>query len=523
MIERKRAVIYIRVSTDEQAEKGYSLKLQEEVCKKYCDFHNIEVVALFKEDFSAKTFERPEWKNMMRQLKSRQLKTDWVIFQKWDRFSRNTTQAYVMIDKLADIGIEVQATDQPLNLKIPEQRLILAFYLSYPEVENKRRALNVKTNMRLAKKKGRWMATAPKGYSNVTDATGTKKFIEPNKDAPLIIWAFEELATGLTTVIDVLRRANKKGLNCSRNNFWKLIRNPIYCGKIPIPAEEDEEAHLVQGQHEPLISEELFYRVQDILDGRRRNVPTKNTAKDELPLRGYLICRRCGSNLTGSASTGKLGGKYFYYHCKKGCDERFKALEANRLFEDGLKSLTVKKEAIDLYYLAVKKAFSVNKNSQVTNIASIKREIVALQQKVDKARDMMLDDKIEASDFKEIKAGVQPKIEKLTRQLNSQTSIEGDYKAFIDEGFGMLRNLSETYSQADLQAKQQIVGSIFPEKLIFENNQYRTPRLLFAFSRILSNNAASKGNKNGTEVFYLPQSHLVIPLGFEPRTPTLKV
>lgn len=75
--------------------------------------------------------------------------------------------------------------------------------------------------------------------------------------------------------------AQEKGLTTCKNNIWLIIRNPVYCGKIPVAAYKDESASLAQGLHVPLISEDLFYRVQDILDGRKRNVPTKNTKKEE--------------------------------------------------------------------------------------------------------------------------------------------------------------------------------------------------------------------------------------------------
>lgn len=60
----------------------------------------------------------------------------------------------------------------------------------------------------------------------------------------------------------------------SRANFWTTIRNHIY-GKIFIPKYKDEEAMIINGQHEPLISEALFYKVQDVLDGNKRNVRPK--------------------------------------------------------------------------------------------------------------------------------------------------------------------------------------------------------------------------------------------------------
>ena len=170
----KKAIIYIRVSTDEQADKGYSLRHQEEFLKKYCEFNHIEALEVVKEDFSAKTFNRPAFTQLLNKLKSRKLRADFLVFTKWDRFSRNAPDAYAMISTLNKIGIEPQAIEQPLDLCIPENKIMLAFYLSAPEVENDRRALNTLVGMRRARKEGRWISSAPKGYDNKMDDNGKK-------------------------------------------------------------------------------------------------------------------------------------------------------------------------------------------------------------------------------------------------------------------------------------------------------------------------------------------------------------
>jgi DNA invertase Pin-like site-specific DNA recombinase len=78
----KTADLYIRVSTDEQADKGYSQRNQEDVLLKYCEINNIKVRKVLFEDHSAKTFERPEWKNLLTELKKHKGKTDLVLFTK---------------------------------------------------------------------------------------------------------------------------------------------------------------------------------------------------------------------------------------------------------------------------------------------------------------------------------------------------------------------------------------------------------------------------------------------------------
>ena len=88
-------------------------------------------------------------------------------------------------------------------------------------------------------------------------------------------------------------------------------------------------------------------------------MPTKNTSKKELPLRGFLICKQCGSHLTGSVSKGRLGGRYFYYHCNKGCKEHFRTSEANRLFLNELLKFEFKINVIEGYYKVMRQMFKL--------------------------------------------------------------------------------------------------------------------------------------------------------------------
>ncbi|CAM3684722.1 recombinase family protein [Flavobacterium chungbukense] len=148
----KIADLYIRVSTDEQAEKGFSQRNQEEMLRKYCSINQIQIRNVIYEDHSAKTFNRPQWKKFLADVKKYKNKINLVLFMKWDRFSRNAGDAYQMINVLRKLGVEPQAIEQPLDLSVPENKMMLAFYLAAPEVENDRRALNTFQGLRRGKK-----------------------------------------------------------------------------------------------------------------------------------------------------------------------------------------------------------------------------------------------------------------------------------------------------------------------------------------------------------------------------------
>ena len=81
-----------RVSSEEQA-KGYSLDVQEDNLKNYCNKEQLQVVYLFREDHSAKSFNRPEFKKFLQYARTNKGKIQYLLFSSWDRFSRNTADA----------------------------------------------------------------------------------------------------------------------------------------------------------------------------------------------------------------------------------------------------------------------------------------------------------------------------------------------------------------------------------------------------------------------------------------------
>jgi len=272
--QTKSAYLYIRVSTDEQKRKGYSLPEQEDRLLKYCAFNNIEVKGVYREDFSAQNFNRPEWKKLITVIKNKSKEGKNILFIKWDRFSRNIELAYEMIGILRKYGTTAMAIDQPIDFSVPESTVMLAVYLSVPEAENSRRALNTANGIRRAKLMGRYPNKAPIGYINLTLVDGRKIIAPKQPEAEIIEWAFHQLVENIHKIEKIRTMAYEKGLKCSRSHFFRIIHNPVYSGLIPVKF-NSEEQQMVRGMHDPLISEALFYEVQNIINTKRK-VTAKN-------------------------------------------------------------------------------------------------------------------------------------------------------------------------------------------------------------------------------------------------------
>lgn len=386
----KNAVLYIRVSTDEQADKGYSQRDQEERLRKYCELNYIEIRKVIFEDHSAKTFNRPEWKKLLVELKKIKGKhTDLILFTKWDRFSRNAGDAYQMISILEDMDIEAQAIEQPLDLEIPENKIMLAFYLAAPEVENDRRALNVKGGMRRANKEGRYMGSAPYGYDNKTREDGSKYIAINETEGAIMRYIFKTVLEGVFAPDQIRKQLNEKGIQISRANFYRQVRNPVYCGKIKVKAFKDEEEYLVDGLHEALITEEDFYNVQDILTGRKRTLKvTAVKVNPALPLQGFLECRMCERKLTGSPSRSRNGSYYYYYHAQPhyGCGCRYKADLINEGILKELKKFMPIAGMAELYKLVFADIYKIFRGESAGDRMEITEEIKKLNQQLNKGK-----------------------------------------------------------------------------------------------------------------------------------------
>ncbi|MBD1364654.1 recombinase family protein [Mucilaginibacter sp. ZT4R22] len=514
------AYLYVRVSTDEQKRKGYSLPEQEERLLRHCEQNNIEVKGIFREDYSAKNFNRPEWGKLLSTLKTRKKKdAENVLFIKWDRFSRNIEYAYQMIGILRGIGVQAMAIDQPIDFTIPESTVMLAVYLSIPEAENGRRALNTMAGMRRAKKAGRWISTAPKGYQNLSYPDG-RKYIAPRQpEASLMQWVFQELAKGFYNAEQVRKMAYSRGLKCERNNFWKIIRNPIYCGVVVVPPYENEEIQFVKALHEPIISESLFYEVQDVLNGNRKKVATKVVSMDALPLRGFLECPDCHRMLTGSASKGRHGNYYHYYHCSDKCKCRFKANTVNEYFEKELLNFELTPAVGKLYKTVVMDIFQSQNRTGLDERKHLAGKIDEQEKILSNARKRYMTDEIDADDFKAIKLEcnealriLEAKLTDMPNKLDSLKSVEGLLDIVIEK----YSNIQKHYKNANISDKRKLIGSMYPQNLCFDGTGHRTPYLNNALSLILLVNSNLNGIKKGEKLSFNNLSPQVARRGIEP-------
>ncbi len=508
------AIIYTRVSTDEQADRGYSLRHQKDVLEKYCAIKNINIIAHYEEDHSAKTFNRPEFNKLLEYVRKHKHEVDKLLVLKWDRFSRNATDAHNMLRDLRKLGIAVDAIEQPIDMSIPENKLMLSIFLTTPEIENDRRAMNTTSGMRRAKLEGRWVAGAPFGYRFSRDEIN-KPILVKNEKASLVKEAFELYATGVYDKEEVRKKLVKKGMTLSRSAFWHMLHNVIYCGFIKVEADKNEAECIVKALHEPIISEALFDQVQHVASGKKLVKAKPKKVTEALPMRGYLVCNCCGQNMTGSASKGN-GGKYYYYHGQPGCKERHKADVVHSSFGSWLESLSIDPAIAELYLSVMQDIFKTEEGDRDKEVGKIDREITEKQKMLAAATEKFVNDDLDKFSFNVLRDNTNKRLGELRKEKQELLDNDDAFGKYMKYGMSLLSNLRGYYDGASLEGKQKFLGSIFPEKLVIENGKYRTTQPNDFINLLCNPDMAFNGWEKEKPGVYAELSRKVVPTGIEP-------
>ena len=473
----KNVIIYTRVSTDEQADRGFSLRHQKAVLEQYCIQKEYTILKHFEEDHSAKNFDRPEWKKLLTYVKANKRNIDALLFTKFDRFSRNTEDAYRTIREFKNWGIEVNAIEQQIDFSQPDSKLLLAINLVVPEVENDKISMRTRDGLRKAMEEGCFVGIAPHGYKNHRNEQG-KATLAPNPEtAPVIVKMFEEYATGLYGTEHIRKKYYSK-LKISKNTLLNILKNPVYVGKIYIKEYQKHEAKIVDGLHPAIVDEDTFMKVQKLFESKKQEpVHTYKEIDQILPLRGVLICPSCGKIMTGSGSKGRNGKHHYYYHSNPPCKVRFKAHEVHDIFLAMLREMTVHEDFKAIYKKVLNRVTNEQDLDRELEEAKLKRDLKKLELRLESIHEKFFDEVIDLKTYNQMKYKTEQQIGDIKAQLESFKIMEKEFSALLSERISFLESIEKTYSKANTANKKRLLASLFPEPLIFEQEYFTTPKI----------------------------------------------
>ena len=312
-----RAGLYARVSREEQAE-GYSIDQQLEAMRRFCADKGWTVVAEYVEPgFSGTVKERPAFTMALADCEARKL--DILLTHQLDRFFRNLKLQLETLGQLGKWGVGYLSVTEQIDYSTPQGMLFLSMLGAFNEY--------YVANLRREVRKGKG-GHAKKGLNNASQPAHGYVRTEDGRDAietvaaSAVKLAFEAYASGEysdTSVADLLNREGHAPSGRARSGRWTregvryLLTNPYYIGKVR------HGDKLYKGQHEPLISDEEWNKVQAIRAKRRYGAGGGPRSGRIYLLSQLAVCSHCGLHLVAQCSGGpkSTGGKTWveYYYC----------------------------------------------------------------------------------------------------------------------------------------------------------------------------------------------------------------
>jgi site-specific DNA recombinase len=306
------ALCYIRVSTAEQADQAHNLPTQKRKVEDRCKRDGLPILKTFGDaGESARTSDRPQFQAMLEYCRTHKAKVTHVVFADLSRLARNIQDQASTLAQFEKLGIVPVSCDERIEdsaagkLSVNILGVLNQFFSD---------SLSERTRYRMdvGAKEGRHLHLAPIGYINGANGSGLQTDTER---AALVRQAFEWIATRSYGLEEVLHRLSLLGLTTrragrpiTRQTLSRLIRNPIYAGWV---VSGNVKA---RGKHEPIISQELFDAVQDVLNGKSGRAVAHKKLNEDFPLRGFVRCTGCGEKLTSSWVKGRKK-RYAYYWC----------------------------------------------------------------------------------------------------------------------------------------------------------------------------------------------------------------
>ena len=408
----KSCFAYTRISTVKQGD-GVSLEAQREAIAAFAQRSGLIVTSWFEEKETAAKRGRPVFDTVVRSLQKGQ--ADGLIVHKIDRSARNFSD-WARIGELVDSGIDVHFAHESLDLRSRGGRLTadIQAVIAADYVRNLREECVKGMEGRL--KQGLFPWTAPIGY--LDRGGGNAKVPDPIR-APLVRQAFELYATGHYSFRSLRRELQTRGLT-TRNGrpitkgcFENMLSNPFYTGIVVLK----RTGRTFEGRHEPLVSQTLFSRVQDM----KSNKHIKKTTIHNHPYRQLITCGTCGRSLIGESQK-----THIYYRCHTAACAKT-SIRQDR-FEEAVSAELSRWQLSDgdKERLQAKMQEWLNKRTIALDKQAIDLQLANVHARADQLTDALLDQIIDKRTYVERKGRLDAEQKNLKKSLGDFGNIQTD-------------------------------------------------------------------------------------------------
>lgn len=460
-MEKIRSVaLYIRVSTSDQAEFGYSISAQTKLLREYAEQKSWTIYDIYTDGgISGKSSSnRPALQKLLSDVE--QEKFEMVLVWKINRLARNIIDLLEIADFLKKHQVSLQSITEHFDLSTHLGEFTLQMMAAVGELERKTIAENMQLGRQQRNKEGLYCGAKILGYETVPIAFHSKRRrttelkVAPS-EADIVKHIFELYADGygykaITNVLNKSGSTSKNGKHFSINTVRTILNNVVYLGKIRYFDPKLQQEQIVDGQHEPIIEKQLWEKVQIRLSSKKRVVKIEQRS---FPLTSILRCPECQSSMIPFHTKGYRKTQdsviYYYYICSQYQNKGIVACKSNTVPADRIEKLVIDRIQSLITFPKLLEDIVAKINMGATN------EVSPLQMKVTQI-DKKLDE-LERNRKKYFQLFEEEHIDKITF-IERIDSIKSQMKAFSNAKDQLENEISKALSnQIDFQKVQSTI------------------------------------------------------------------
>jgi site-specific DNA recombinase len=455
MGQTERVALYARVSTEMQAEEGFSIEAQLNEMRAYAAQRGWKVVAEFVDaGISGSTMDRPGLRALLEAAQAHQF--DVVLVHELSRLSRSVFDTFEIFEQLGRAQVGFASVREPqFNLLDPHGRFFLTMIASINQYYLDMLRVHTQKSKRERARQGLYNASvAPYGYRHVGDARTPPEVVE--EEAKVVRRVFEMYATGRYTCRQIAEVLNgegyrtRSGRRFSKDSITEMLRNPFYIGKVTYREGRRGEVEVYDGLHEPIISEELWEAAARVRNQQTVRRVLRGEKRPYL-LGGIARCHTCGRRLRAQ---GAQAGDYYrdttvltgYDDCPYG-QSGVRAEVVHEQVGRILRGLRLPEEWRE------EMAALVGEDEEVGTLRSRRERLIAERRRLKRA--------YLAGDFDEDEDIYREHLERIREEL-ARLPTEDDLKR-IGEAARVLETVGEVWDEAEEADRRDLVQLILRE------------------------------------------------------------
>ena len=455
--KEKVAAIWTRVSSKDQYNNNCSIETQIEGCRAFCEKNHIRV----KKEFGGKNESAKKAGELFMDMIGEVLNDpeyNTVVVFDFDRFSRDSDDGIIYKSKVKRCGISVKSVNQPIDEKNVLADQIENILIIIADIDNAMRRHKCHRGMVDCINRGEWYSRPPLGYDS--KKVDKHHIITVNEQGKILRKAFEWLVNEPEiSQFEIAERLKRQGLTIQKQRLSMILRNSFYCGRIEHKylELEDSDKPYIMGVQEPLISEEMFDRVQQILDGNHSNYEHQEETP-KFPLKKFVHCAKDGKLMTGYTTKNKD-----YYKCAvKGCRTNVSANEMHAQYSMLLDRYQMPEEIKPIFAKVLEKKFQEKEGLNEEARTNLSKNLKTLKTKLKTASIRYATGEIEKEVYDVVKYELTTQIRKIEQELEIMSQSFSNLSKYVQESFETASKLGYYWNLKDFKLCQKIQKLTYP-------------------------------------------------------------